>query len=175
MTTLSTYEVFDLQEAIMERMGDALLPALTKANRSGDLRQLLDLLGMSDLIDESGSPDFTPTRILVIGESTIKEGQLRSIARKHGFDVGDLEFALGYNELKHYNFDKLRNTFVYKAVLAGPMPHSTPGKRSASSMIAEMENHPESYPPVITLRDSTGLKITRNSFTRALEELAFMG
>ena len=159
MTTLSTYEILDLQNAIMERIADNLLPALTKANRSGDLRQLLDLLGMGDL---------------VIGESTIKEGQLRSIARKHGFDTGDLEFALEYNELKHYNFDKLRNTLVYKAVLAGPMPHSTPGKRSASSMITEMENHPESYPPVIALRDSTGLKITRNSFTRALEQLAFM-
>ena len=175
MTTLSTYEVFDLQEAIMERMDDALLPALTKANRSGDLHQLLDLLGMSDLIDESGSPDFTPTRILVVGESTIKEGQLRSIARKHGFDVSVLEFALVYYVLKVYNFYKLRYSFVFKAVLAVTMHQCTPLNGSASSMIAEMENHPESYPPVITLRDSTGLKITRNSFTRALEELAFMG
>lgn len=175
MTTLSAYEILDLQDAMMERMGDALLPAITKANRTGDLRQLLELLNMGDLMDESGRPNFAPARILVIGESTIKEGQLKSIAKKHGFDISNFEFVLGYNELKHYKFGKLRNSFVYKAILAGPMPHSTPGKRNASSMIAEMVNHPENYPPIITLRDSTGLKITRNSFIRALEELSSMG
>ena len=49
------------------------------------------------------------------------------------------------------------------------MPHSTPGKRDASSAIAEMEAHPELYPPVVRLRDSSGPKITNNSFLRALE------
>lgn len=82
------------------------------------------------------------------------------------------EFVLGYNELKHYDFGKLRGTYTYRAVMAGPMPHSTPGKRDASSAIAEMEAHPETYPPVIQLRDSNGLKITNNSFANALNELA---
>ena len=51
------------------------------------------------------------------------------------------------------------------------MPHSTPGKRDAGSAVAEMEAHPEIYPPVIELRDATGLKITNNSFARAVAGL----
>lgn len=171
MTTLSAYELYDLQEAMMERMADGLLPAISTANRTGELSELLRLLGMSDLLDEEGV-SIQPTRVVVIGDSMVKEAKLRSIARRHGYNPDMFEFVLGYNELKHYDFDKLRGTYTYRAVMAGPMPHSTPGKRDASSAIAEMEAHPETYPPVIQLRDSNGLKITNNSFANALNELA---
>lgn len=154
----------------MERMQDALVPALSAANRNGELGELLRLLGMSNLVDDEGL-DIQPTRIVVIGDSMVKESKLRSIARRRHFDPDKFEFVLGYNELKHYDFGKLRDTFTYRAVLTGPMPHSTPGRRDASSAIAEMEAHPESYPPVIQLRDSNGLKITNNSFAVALDEL----
>lgn len=171
MTTLSAYELFDLQEAMMERMADGLLPAISTANRTGELSDLLRLLGMSDLLDDQGV-SVQPTRVVVIGDSMVKEAKLRSIARRRGYDPDMFEFVLGYNELKHYDFGKLRGSYTYRAVMAGPMPHSTPGKRDASSAIAEMEAHPESYPPVIKLRDSNGLKITNNSFANALDELA---
>lgn len=171
MTTLSAYELDDLQEAMMERMADGLLPAITTANRTGELSDLLRLLGMSDLLDDQGV-NVQPTRVVVIGDSMVKETKLRSIVRRRGYDPDMFKFVLGYNELKHYNFDKLRDTYTYRAVMVGPMPHSTPGKRDASSTIAEMEAHPETYPPIIRLRDSNGLKITNNSFTNALDELA---
>ena len=99
------------------------------------------------------------------------EGKLRSIARRHGIASDDLECALSYDELKHFNFAKLRNSYVYRVVLVGPIPHSTPGKRDASSTVAEMEAHPETYPPVIRVEDANGLKITNNSFARALDAL----
>ena len=171
MITLSAYEIVDLQQVMMERMEDSLLPAISAANRTGELADLLRLLGMSDLIDDGGTA-IKPTRILVLGDSAVKEPKLRSIAKRRGFDPSDFDFALGYNELKHYNFGKLRDSFTYLAVMVGPMPHSTPGKRDASSAIAEMTSHPESYPPIIELRDSSGLKITNNSFARGLEKLA---
>lgn len=171
MTTLSAYELYDLQEAMMERMADGLLPAISTANRTGELSELLRLLGMSDPLDEEGV-SIQPTRVVVIGDSMVKEAKLRSIARRHGYDPDMFEFVLGYNELKHYDFGKLRGTYTYRAVMAGPMPHSTPGKRDASSAIAEMEAHPETYPPVIQRRDSNGLKNTNNSFANALNELA---
>lgn len=173
MTTLSAYELDDLQQAMMERMADGLLPAISIANRTGELSELLRLLGMSDLLDEEGV-SIQPTRIVVIGDSMVKEAKLRSIARRRGYDPDMFEFVLGYSELKHYDFSKLRGTYTYRAVMAGPMPHSTPGKRDASSAIAEMEAHPETYPPVIQLRDSNGLKITNNSFAKALDELDAM-
>ncbi len=155
----------------MERMTDGLLPAISTANRTGELSELLRLLGMSDLLDEEGV-SIQPTRVVVIGDSMVKKVKLRSIARRRGYDPDMFEFVLGYNELEHYDFGKLRGTYTYRAVMAGPMPHSTPGKRDASSTIAEMEAHPETYPPVIQLRDSNGLKITNNSFAKALDKLA---
>jgi hypothetical protein len=169
--TLSTYELEDLYQAVRERIDDELLPALTFANRTGELGKLLRLLCMGDLIGDDGSTRVVPTKIVVIGESVVNEGKLRSIAKKHGISVKDIEFALGYERAKCYPFSKLRGTLTYRAVLVGPMPHSTSGKRDASSAIAEMENHPETYPPVIRMHDANGLKITNNSFAQALDEL----
>lgn len=80
MTTLSAYELYDLQEAMMERMTDGLLPAISTANRTGELSELLRLLGMSDLLGEEGV-SIQPTRVVVIGDSMVKEAKLRSIAR----------------------------------------------------------------------------------------------
>lgn len=171
MKTLSAYELDDLCAAVSERLNDALLPALTKANRTGELGQLLALLGMRDLVSESSDLAFEPVRVMVLGDSTIKEGQLRSLIRKRGLDPANFEFVLGYDELKHANFAKLRNSFTYRAIMVGPMPHSTPGKGNSSSFMTEVENHPENYPPLIRLQDSTGLRITNNSFKRALDEL----
>lgn len=172
MMSLSAYELEDLQQAMMERMEESLLPAISRANRTGELDELLCLLGMDDLAGDEGEVDMRPTRIVVLGDSMVKESKLRSLARKHGFDPNLFDFALGYDQLRHYDFAKLRGTFTYRAVLVGPMPHSTPGKRNASSAIAEMQSHPEIYPPVVELRDSSGLKITNNSFAKGLNELS---
>ncbi|RRG07349.1 MAG: hypothetical protein DUD35_13960 [Lactobacillus sp.] len=172
MSALSAHELADLSKAVSERIDDALLPAISKANRTGDLTELLRLLGMGDLLD-GDSLYIRPTKIVVLGATRVNVDKLRSCTKKKGFDLEDFEFVLNY-KLEHYNFSKLRNTTLYRAVLAGPMPHSTPGKGCSSSTITEMENNPEIYPPVIELRDSTGLKITMNSFERGLEELKHM-
>lgn len=171
MTPLGTYELMELHDSVAERMEDALMPALSRANRTGDLPKLLELLGMSGLLGDNDCLDLKPTKIAVLGDSQVKEDKLRSIARKRGLDPKDFDFALGYNELKHYDFKKFRNSISYRAVLVGPMPHSTPGKFDSSSAVAEMQTHPDIYPPVIELRDSNGLKITNNSFGQALEAL----
>ena len=171
MSALSIAELEDLRQAVAERLEDGLLPALALANRTGELEELLRLLGMSDLLGDDGRAEVRPTRILVLGQSMTSEGKLRAIAKRRGFQGRDLEFVLEYDALKHFNFGKLRGSVTYRAVLAGPMPHSTPGKRDASSAVAEMEAHPETYPPVIRLRDASGLKITNNSFARALDTL----
>lgn len=171
MIPLSAYELDELQQTVRERMDDALLPALTAANRTGELADLLRLLGMGDLVGEDGSADMRPKRVLVIGQTSLKPEKLRSIARKHGFDSNVFDFVLKY-EVEHFNFSKLRYSATYRAILTGPMPHSTQGKRDASSAIAEMEAHPEIYPPVIRMTDAHGLKITNNSFGDALEVLA---
>lgn len=171
--TLSIYELDDLYQKMTERMGQDLLPAITRANRMGDLDELLESLGMGDLGEApSDDVDLFASKILVLGQSEVKEQKLKSIVRKKGFDSKRFEFYLEYDRLQHYDFAKLRNTLTYKAVMVGPMPHSTPGKLENSSAIAEMENHPDTYPRVIQLRSANELKITNNSFATGLDELA---
>lgn len=143
MTPLSAAELYDLGQTLEERLENGLLPAITIANRTGELDELLRLLGMSDLLGDDGRAKVRPTKILVIGDSMTSEGKPRSIARRRGISSNDLECALDYDELKRFNFAKLRNSYVYRAVLVGPMPHSTPGKLGASSVVAEMEARPE--------------------------------
>jgi len=171
LTPLSAYELFDLHQAMMERMEEGLLPAISTANRTGELSDLLRLLGMSDLMGDGDAITIQPTRVVVLGDSMVKERKLRSIVRNYGLDPGLFEFALEYNELKHYNFGKLRDSYTYKAVLVGPMPHSTPGKHEASSAIAEMEAHPDIYPQVIRIETGGSLKITANSFEQAIKSV----
>ena len=104
MTPLSAAELDDLGQAVGERLEDGLLPALAMASRTGELGELLCLLGMSDLLGDDGRAEVRPTKILVIGGSTTSEGKLRSIARRRGIASDDLECALGYDEVKHFSF-----------------------------------------------------------------------
>lgn len=166
---LSQYELMDLCDAVEARIADAIVPAIMRANRTDELNDLLELLGMGDLVAQDGRRPHG--KIIVLGASEVKERKLRSIAKAHGISGDRIEFYLEYERFKHYRFDRLRNNPAFEAVLVGPMPHSTPGKRDASSAITEMENRPDIYPPVIRMEDSHGPKITNNSFARALETL----
>ena len=68
MTLLLAYELEDLWLAIMDRLEELLLSAITLANRTGELDALLRLLGMSDLLGDAGNLDRRRGRILVMGD-----------------------------------------------------------------------------------------------------------
>ena len=173
MSHLSIQELADLRDDMMLRMGGSLLPALTKANREDRLPELLTDLGMEDLAEANGCLRKTDRagKILVMGDSAVKVDKLRSIARKRGFDLNRFEFQLDYDRLKHYDFGKLRGAMGYAAVLAGPMAHKTLGTERASSYIAQAEQHPDEYPLLIKMGTANELKITNNSFKKALDRL----
>ena len=173
MSHLSIQELVDLRDDMMLRMGGSLLPALTKANREDRLPELLTDLGMEDLAEANGCLRKTERagKIVVMGDSTVKVDKLRSIARKKGFDLDRFEFQLDYDRLRHYDFGKLRGSMGYAAVLAGPMAHKTLGTVRASSYIAQAEQHPDEYPILIKMGTANELKITNNSFKKALDRL----
>ena len=174
MAHLTVQELSDLCDEMMERMGLELLPAITKANREDTLDDLLASLGMSDLLVNVVDPYEKRFlgKVIVIGESTVKLDKLRSIVRKKRFDLERFEFQLEYDRLKHFNFGKLRRSMGYVAILAGPMPHKTPGAEEYSSFIACVENNPDDYPPLIKMQSGNELKITNNSFSQALDQLS---
>lgn len=175
MAHLTIQELSDLCDAMMGRMGLELLPAITKANQEDTLDDLLSSLGMSDLLEGIADPygeERFLGKIIVIGDSAVNVGKLRSTAQKMGFDPNRFEFQLDYGRLKHFDFGKVRGTMGYVAIFTGPMPHKTPGADQASSFIARVESRPDDYPPLIRLQAGSDLKITNNSFKRALEQLS---
>ncbi|WP_322154752.1 hypothetical protein [Paratractidigestivibacter sp.] len=176
MAALTAQELSDLCDEMMGRMGLELLPTITRANRMGDLPELLESLGMGDLL---GTPEDDPSvfmgKVIVLGDSAVREDKLRSIIRKKGMDPDRFEFHLEYDRLKHFDFGKIRGSMGYVAILAGPMPHSTPGKVDASSFVAQVENNPGQYPPMFRMGAGHELKITNNSFKNALSWLESIG
>lgn len=173
MAHLTIQELSDLNDAMMLRMGLELLPAITRANREDRLTELLADLGMEDLMEpeEQAAQNGWASKIVVMGDGAVKVDKLRSIARKKGFDPDRFEFELDYHRLKHYDFGKLRGSMGYAAVLVGPMPHKTAGALEASSFIARAQNHPGEYPILIKMGTANEMKITNNSFKRALDRL----
>ena len=177
MAHLSVDELSDLCDAMMDRMNCELLPAIAKANREDTLDELLTLLGMRDLLDygtDSYENQFLG-KIVVLGASEVSVDRLRGIVRKSGLDPNRFEFQLDYKKLKHYDFGKIRGAKGYIAILAGPMPHSTPGAMEASSFISRVEKNPDDYPILIKLQTGNDLKITNNSFKNALSQLLNIG
>lgn len=176
MAHLTVQELSDLCDEMMGRMGLELLPAITRANREDTLDELLASLGMYDLLESDDQCDLGfQGKIIVLGASAVKVDKLRSIARKQGFDPDRFEFQLDYDKLKHFEFGRIRGSMGYVAILAGPMPHKTPGAEEASSFIARVENNPDDYPLLIKLQAGDDLKITNNSFKHALAQLSQLG
>lgn len=165
-------ELDDLSTAMLGRMGQELLPALTRANRMGDLEDFLETLGMADLLEGSSEPDpLEVGKIVVLGGSQVPVDKLRKAAKNAGFDPDRFEFQTDYKRLQHFNFGKIRGSMGYVAIFAGPMPHSTPGAAEASSFIARVENNRDEYPELFKLGKQNELKITKNSFENGLKRL----
>lgn len=71
---------------MMERMGQELLPALTRANRMENLEGLLAAFGMSDLLERGDDPNPLETgKVIVLGSSQVSVDKLRKTAE--GFDL----------------------------------------------------------------------------------------
>lgn len=58
---------------------------------------------------------------------------------------------------------------------AGKAPYTHRSAKEASSFIARVDAHSDEYPPLIKLEAGDDLKITNNSFKRALRELHHLG
>ena len=166
---LNIKQLADLEDAIKVNLDEKLPQILTTLNRTGQLDNLLELLGMPELIRQ-GSPYevFKSGKIVVIGASDVKENDLLGIAKKMKVDPNRLECYLGYDDAKNFRFEKMQYDPKYSLVMVGPMPHSGTSKGNYSSMIAALEQS-DGYPPVVRL-GAQGLKITKTGFRNALSE-----
>lgn len=166
---LSIEQLEDLDERLKYELDEHLTQILTRLNREGRLDDLLEILGLSDLLKpEPLYTCFDNGKIVVLGESNVAEAVLLSIAKGLGLDKKRFEFHLGYDEAKMFDGRKMQWNPAYSLVLVGPMPHSGTSKGDASSVITALENT-EGYPPVIRL-GTNSLKISKSDFKAKLTE-----
>lgn len=156
---------FDLDE--IESLTSQFRLRAIKANREGTIEKFLLETGFSDLIQPPPIYSSKDGKIVVLGASELDEEHILMTAGKFGIDKSRIEMCLDYKGLQKYNYRKLQYTDKYRLVLVGPIPHSSVGMCDSSSVIAEMEKHPEIYPRVIRLTAGDKLKITKASLKGA--------
>ncbi|STY91778.1 Uncharacterised protein [Megamonas hypermegale] len=167
--TLSINELQVLEQNLKEVLYNNFSEILFRVNYSGQLSELLNVLGLESLLPYQRVNSKKQGVILVIGQSEVKQNKLLAVAKELGFDKNRFEFCLDYNEAKTFPYRKMQYSPKYSAVLVGAMPHSVKDKGDFSSMITAMEKQ-EGYPPVIRM-GSNELKITKSNFEQALKGL----
>ncbi len=166
---LSIEQLEDLDERLKYELDEHLTEILTRLNRDDRLEELLEILGLTNLLKpEPMYTCFDNGKIVVLGESNVAETVLLSIAKDLGLDKKRFEFHLGYDEAKMFDGRKMQWNPAYSLILVGPMPHSGTSKGDASSVITALENT-EGYPPVIRL-GTNSLKISKSDFRAKLTE-----
>lgn len=143
---------------------------LNNAFRFGELKEYLSRINMLDLYPMENT-DYYETnpkgKILIIGDSNVKEREIYGIGKKLGLEKARFELELGYNENKNYEYKKLRYNTDYRLILVGPLPHKTIGNEGYSSVITMLEQE-SYYPKVVRLTNSNELKITKTNLKEAL-------
>lgn len=168
---LSIEELACLEEDMIEALPDKLTEILSRTNRSGELEELLRLLGMTDLLDaDNGYETYREGKIVVAGGTSVKKDVLLAIGKNLGIEKDRFEFCLDYHEAQKYNFKKMQYAPQYRVVIFGPVPHSGTVKAYSSGIITEMENS-DAYPRVERLISGKELKITKTNFKGKLQEL----
>ncbi len=163
-------ELAELEDNIKAEIDNYLTNALTRLNRSGQLEDFLQMLGMEHLLKrESGYEVYKSGKIVVIGQSDVKPDILLSIAKKLGLEKERFELYLNYEDAKTFDFDRLQWNPRYSLLMVGPMPHSGIIKGDYSSIISALETK-DGYPPVVRLGSNT-LKITKSDFKTKLSEM----
>lgn len=166
---LSIEQLEELDERLKYELDEHLTQILTRLNREGRLEELLEILGLSDLLKpEPMYTCFDNGKIVVLGDSNVAEAVLLSIAKGLGIEKERFEFHLGYEEAKSFDSRKMQWNPAYSLVLVGPMPHNGASKGDSSSVITALENT-EGYPPVIRL-GTNSLKISKSDFKTKLTE-----
>ena len=171
---LGVEELLELEESLRAELDENWTAILTKLNRTGQLDDLIALLGLEHLLStDIGYRVYKKGKILVIGQSDAKVDALIAIGKKLGIEKSRFEFYLDYKDAKKFNFRTIQWNPKYSVILVGPMGHSGISKGEYSSVITAIENE-ERYPPVVRLGQN-GLKITKSDFEEKMQELVSTG
>lgn len=170
MNMLDIFELEQLEQEMLKELADTLSSRLTFLNRSGELEDLLRLLGLEKfLYSTPNNTRYKTGKIIIIGETKVKPEAFHAIGKSLGINKDRFELYLDYNDAKSFKFEKLQDNSEYALIMVGPMPHSGVSKGDSSGIITALEQRNNSYPPVVRL-GSNGLKITKSNFREGLQK-----
>lgn len=169
------YSCEELQKMMEEVMEKVKIKMLEK-NTTEELDEYLESIGCAKCQEiEKGYYiyDKRNSKLLVVGCRSIKKRVIEYIVKKVGLKPQNIDY-LEYDEAKRYEFSRLEGCSQYSDIFFGPVPHSTSGKDDYSNIILKLEANKDKYPKIHVLKDEHSLKITKNSFTKALLESDFL-
>ncbi len=164
---VSENEFSELVEAVQM----SIYQNLENAWKEGRLDEYLHRIGLDSLAPNKKAPVWDEAmqngKIIIFGEAAIKDREILASVASQGISKDRVELHIEYNELKHFDFGKLRYNSDYRLILVGPMPHSTKNKGDYSSVIAMMEQE-EGFTRIIRLTSNEQLKITKSNIKEAI-------
>jgi len=165
---LDSSELSDL----INEVQDYISQEIYKHNRLNTLEDYLDKINYAyETEKETLVPNSATGKIVVIGQTKTRPDHLEKVAEQLKIDVNRLEFYLDYESFKNHPFGKYKWNDNYACILVGEMPHKVRGLNDESSMITQIENNQEIYPPLKRVMTVSGsLKIGKSSFKRTLLE-----
>ncbi len=162
-------------DELIDLVQDEIPKILYKANRAGNIDDILKVLGLEELAQDDFYDTTTTGKIVVIGKSQIKEKEIYGIGKSLGLTKDRFELCLDYNKAKTYDYKKLQyNPHKYSVVIFGAVPHSSTGKGNSGSVISEMQRN-QGYPRTYELSAGGKIKITKSNFKEKLIELIDLG
>ena len=138
---LSLEELDVLETRIIDILNDeGLLPTLIRLNTNERLDDFLNLLGHSELLEREEHFFHAPTdgKIIILGESSIKDADILSALKEFGIRKDRVELHTEY-DLGGFNVELLRYSPNYSLILFGPVPHSIQGRGDHTSVITAVE------------------------------------
>ena len=171
---LDVYELMNLEDELRQELEDNMGHILSRLNREDKIKELLDLLGLSNILHiNSGYKVQTNGKIIIIGKSEIAANIILAIAERFGINKRRLELHLEYEDAVKFDFRKTQYDPTYSLIMVGPMPHSAKSKEEYGSAISAIENK-DGYPHVVRL-GSNGLKITKSDLKSKFAECISSG
>src|SRR5690625_4095795 len=165
---LDSSELYDL----INEVQDYISQEIYKHNRLNTLEDYLDKINYAyETEKETLVPNSATGKIVVIGQTKTRPDHLEKVADQLKIDVNRLEFHLNYEDINNHPFEKYKWNERYACILVGPMPHKVRGLEDENSMIIQIENNQEIYPPLKRVLNVAGeLKIGKSSLKRTLTE-----
>lgn len=143
---------------------------LFQANREQDIESYLKKIHYENLIQGYNTYyDKKNAKVVVIGDAMISVDEMRKIAKKNGISPQLLEFHLDYDRLTNFDYNQFRNNPGYSDIIFGPNPHKARGIEGYSSAISMMQQEAGQFPKLTIAEASNELKITKTSFTKAIQ------